>query len=104
MFGLAITLGAYCGSIRTTSAPVALRRVRPSCRSEACGDTALSRNTEFVPACHSTRSGFSAITAVIAEKPDLVLWQAGPDSGFRGKAGSPNGKAHRLNPVKPITP
>src|SRR5262245_64008321 len=64
MFGLERTLGAYCGSISTTSAPVALRRARPSCRSEACGGTALPRSTELVPTCHSTKSGFSAITAV----------------------------------------
>src|SRR5262249_35977103 len=71
MFGLAITFGAYCGSIRTTSAPVALRRVRPSCRREACGGTALPRSTEFVPTCHSTRSGFSAVTA-LAGRPSMV--------------------------------
>ena len=63
-FGLAITLGAYCGSISTMSAPIAFRRASPSCSSVACGSTALSRSTELVPTCQSTRSGFSAITAV----------------------------------------
>src|SRR6185295_14294286 len=62
-FGLAITFGAYCGSISTTSAPVAFSRASPPCSSVACGSTALSRSSELVPACHSTRSGFSASTS-----------------------------------------
>jgi hypothetical protein len=43
------TRGAYCGSISTTSAPVAFRRANPSCSSATCGSKAISRSTELVP-------------------------------------------------------
>ena len=46
---LAMTLGTYCGSINTTSAPVALRRASPSRNRDACGCTALPSSTELVP-------------------------------------------------------
>ncbi len=36
---LLMTRGAYCGSITTTSAPVALSRVNPSCSSGAWGSS-----------------------------------------------------------------
>ena len=61
--GLAITFGAYCGSIRTTSAPIAFSRMRPSCSSDGVRRHGGRAARELVPTCHSTRSGCSAMTS-----------------------------------------
>ena len=62
--GLAITFGAYCGSIRTTSAPVERIFLRPARIRSPCMVVMWPRITELVPSCHNTRSGLTAITAL----------------------------------------
>ena len=69
--GLAMTFGAYCGSIRTTSAPDAFSRWMPSSTSGATPATAWSRRTVLVPTCHTTRSGCSERTAALEARQHL---------------------------------
>jgi len=57
----------------TTSAPVALRRISPSRNCASCGGKDLSRSTEFVPTCQSTRSGCSAITVLSSRASMSVI-------------------------------
>src|SRR3974390_3215372 len=58
---LAITFGANCGSIITTSAPIARIFFRPSWIAVSPLFRFWSRTIELVPNCHKTRSGHGTV-------------------------------------------